>query len=72
MKKPARPRRRNPIARALRAPSFRQRVIKKKRAYSRKTKHRAPDTETDGGERLEDRDRADGRANVPWTRPPPP
>ena len=50
MKKPVRPKRRNPIARALRAPALRQRVIKKKRAYVRRTKHRPPDTETDGGE----------------------
>ncbi len=54
MKKPVRPKRRNPIARALRAPALRQRVIKKKRAYVRKAKHRAPATETEGGESLED------------------
>ncbi len=54
MRKPARPKRRNPIARALRAPALRQRVIKKKRAYVRKAKHRAPVTETDGGESPDD------------------
>jgi hypothetical protein len=54
MKKPARPKRRNPIARALRAPALRQRVIKKKRAYMRRTKHRPLITETDGGESLDE------------------
>jgi hypothetical protein len=43
-----RPRRRNPVARTLRAPAFRARREANRRRYSRKLKHKEADERDDG------------------------
>ncbi len=45
-KKRGRAKRTNPMARAVRTPRFRPRVVRSKRAYSRNVKYRRPHRET--------------------------